>query len=41
MACVLGDSVPAGAEEGITAAIPGAISFDESVSGNTLFVLTP
>ncbi len=39
--CALGDSVPAGAEEGITAVIPGAISFDESVSGNTLFVLTP
>jgi hypothetical protein len=39
--CVLGSSVPAGAEEGITAAIPGAISFDESVSGNTVFILTP
>jgi hypothetical protein len=39
--CVLGDAVPAGAEEGITAAIPAGVSFDESVSGNTLFVLTP
>ena len=39
--CVLGDSVPAGAEEGITALIPGGVSFDEPVSGNTLFVLNP
>ena len=39
--CVLGEDVPAGAEEGITALIPGGVSFDESVSGNTLFVLTP
>ena len=36
--CVLGEDVPAGAEEGITALIPGGVSFDESVSGNTLFV---
>jgi len=39
--CVIGNSVPPGSEEGITSVIPGAISFDESVSGNTLFVLTP
>ena len=39
--CVIGDSVPAGAEEGFTAAIPGVITFGEPVSGNTLFVLTP
>jgi hypothetical protein len=39
--CVLGDKVPAGAEEGITAAIPGFISFDTSVSGATVFILTP
>src|SRR2546426_237122 len=39
--CVIGDSVPPGSEEGVTSVIPGAISFDESVSGNTLFVLTP
>jgi len=39
--CALGSDVPAGAEEGITAEVSGVISFDESVSGNTLFVLTP
>ncbi len=39
--CVIGDSVPAGAEEGITADVTGVITFGESVSGNTLFVLTP
>ena len=39
--CIIGDSVPAGAEEGTTAAIPGVITFGEPVSGNTLFVLTP
>ena len=39
--CAIGDSIPAGAEEGITADVHGVISFDESVSGNTLFVLTP
>ncbi len=39
--CLIGDSVPAGAEEGITADVPGVITFGESVSGNTLFVLTP
>ena len=36
--CVLGDNVPAGAMEGITAAVTGVITFGESVSGNTLFV---
>jgi hypothetical protein len=36
--CVLGDSVPPGAMEGITADVPGVITFGESVSGNTLFV---
>ena len=41
IACVIGDSVPAGAEEGITAEVTGVITFGESVSGNTLFVLTP
>ena len=39
--CVLGGDVPAGAEEGITADVAGVITFGESVSGNTLFVLTP
>ncbi len=39
--CLIGDSVPAGADEGITADVPGVITFGESVSGNTLFVLTP
>ena len=39
--CVLGGNVPAGAEEGITADVPGVITFGESISGNTLFVLTP
>ena len=39
--CLIGDSVPAGAEEGITADVTGVITFGESVSGNTLFVLTP
>lgn len=39
--CVLGEDIPTGLEEGIMADIPGAISFGESVSGNTLFVLTP
>lgn len=36
--CVLGDNVPAGAMEGITAAVTGVITFGESVSGGTLFV---
>jgi len=39
--CVLGGDVPAGAEEGITADVPGVLTFGESISGNTLFVLTP
>ena len=39
--CVLGGDVPAGAEEGITAEVPGVLTFGESISGNTLFVLTP
>jgi len=39
--CVLGSGVPAGAEEGITADVPGVLTFGESISGNTLFVLTP
>ncbi len=39
--CVLGGDVPTGAEEGIMAEVSGVIAFDESVSGNTLFVLTP
>lgn len=39
--CALGGGVPAGAEEGITAEVSGVITFDESVSGNTVFVLTP
>ncbi len=39
--CALGGDVPAGAEEGITADVSGVITFGESVSGNTLFVLTP
>ena len=38
--CVLGSDVPAGAEEGITADVPGVITFGESIHGNTLFVLT-
>jgi hypothetical protein len=38
--CLIGDSVPAGVDEGITADVPGVIAFGESVSGNTLFVLT-
>ncbi len=40
--CLIGDSVPAGADEGITLSVPAIpITFGESVSGNTLFVLTP
>ena len=39
--CVLGSDVPPGAEEGITADVPGVITFGESIHGNTLFVLTP
>ena len=39
--CVLGSGVPAGAEEGITTDVPGVLTFGESISGNTLFVLTP
>ena len=38
--CVLGDSVPAGAEEGIALTVTGIITFGESVRGNTLFVHT-
>lgn len=39
--CLIGENVPAGADEGITADVTGVITFGESVSGNTLFVLTP
>src|SRR2546427_6140948 len=35
--CIIGENVPAGADEGFTAAIPGVITFGEPVSGNTLF----
>ena len=36
--CTLGDSIPVGAEEGVTLSIPGLIDFDEKVSGLTLFI---
>lgn len=39
--CLIGANVPAGAEEGITLEIPGAINFDkllEEASGLTLYV---
>ncbi len=39
--CLIGGSVPPGLDEGITADVPGVITFGESVSGNTLFVLMP
>lgn len=37
--CLIGEDVPAGAEEGITLDIPGVINFSETIdSGFTLFV---
>jgi hypothetical protein len=35
---VVGDSVPPGAKEGVTFDVPGLISFDHPVGGETLFV---
>jgi len=37
--CVVGDHVPPGTEEGVTFDVPGLISFDQPVSGETVFVL--
>ena len=36
--CLVGDQVPAGAEESVAFAIPGLITFDQPVSGENLFV---
>ena len=37
--CLIGDDIPAGAEEGITLDIPGVINFSDLIeSGFTLFV---
>ncbi len=39
--CLIGESVPSGVDEGIALSVPAIpITFGESVSGNTLFVLS-
>jgi len=39
--CLLGTPVPGAGEEGITLAVAGGLNFNQSVSGNTLFIATP
>lgn len=36
--CLVGNQVPAGAEEGVTVDVPGLVSFDRPISGETLLV---